>query len=64
MFGEVTNKDIAKFSDLGAREILMFAPIAVLVIILGIYPSVVTDITGPSVQYLVVQINSALGAVK
>lgn len=62
MFGEVTNKDIAKFKDLEMREILMFAPIAALVIIIGVYPSVITDITGPSVEYLVMQISSGIGA--
>lgn len=64
MFGEVTSKDIAKFTDLDMREILMFAPIVVLVIVIGVYPSVITDITGPSVEYLVEQIHSGIGAVK
>ncbi len=64
MFGEITNKEIAKFSDLEGREVVMFLPILVLVIILGIYPVIITDVTGPSVEHLVQQIKSGMGAVK
>ncbi len=52
MFGEVTNKEIAKFNDLNTREVMMFIPIIILVILLGVFPSIVTDVTGPSVEHL------------
>lgn len=60
MFGEVTNKEVLKFSDLCCREFVIFAPIVILVLLIGIYPSIVTDITGPSVEHLVTQIKAGL----
>ncbi len=60
MFGEITNKEIMKFSDLDRREILIFAPIILLIILLGVYPSIVTDVTGPSVEHLLEQIKAGV----
>jgi len=64
MFGTIMNKEILKFSDLQAREIIMFVPIIVLVILLGVYPSVISDVTGPSVEYLMEQIKYGIGVVR
>ncbi len=56
MFGEITNKEILTIKDLSFHEFLMFAPIVVLVILLGIYPTLITDVTGPAVDNLLLQI--------
>lgn len=56
VFGEITNNDVAKMKDLASHEKLMFLPIIVLVIALGIYPSVLTDLMSASVDHLLLQI--------
>lgn len=43
MLGGITNEEIETFKDLSAREILCLAPLAILTIIIGIYPSVITS---------------------
>ena len=57
VFGEITNKDVDKMSDIGVREGVMYLSIAVLVIILGVYPALITDLMSESVKHLVQQIN-------
>ncbi|PIR39574.1 MAG: NADH-quinone oxidoreductase subunit M [Alphaproteobacteria bacterium CG11_big_fil_rev_8_21_14_0_20_39_49] len=57
VFGEITNKDVDKMKDIGVREGIMYVSIAVLVIILGVYPAVITDLMSESVIHLVRQIN-------
>ncbi|MDA0780822.1 MAG: NADH-quinone oxidoreductase subunit M [Rickettsiales bacterium] len=57
VFGEITNKDVDKMKDIGVREGIMYVSIAVLVIILGVYPAVITDLMSESVIHLVKQIN-------
>ena len=47
-------------TDLSPREILIFAPIAVAVIWLGVYPSAFLDIMEPSIAYLVEHHNAAI----
>lgn len=52
-FGEPKNKDAAKMADLTPRELFILVPLAVLVILLGIYPKPINDRIGPSVQKVV-----------
>jgi NADH-quinone oxidoreductase subunit M len=42
------------------REKAIFAPLIAMTLLLGIYPSLVTDITGPSVANLVSEYQAAL----
>ena len=42
------------------RERAIFAPLVVMTLLLGIYPSLVTDITGPSVEALITDDPAAL----
>lgn len=44
IFGAVTNKEVEKLQDLSCREWLIFAPLLILTILLGIYPNILTDI--------------------
>jgi NADH-quinone oxidoreductase subunit M len=60
MFGEITNKEVSKMDDIGIREIAMFAPIAILVILIGIYPSVITDLMRESVTHLLAQVQQGI----
>ncbi|AIF81152.1 NADH:ubiquinone oxidoreductase subunit M [endosymbiont of Acanthamoeba sp. UWC8] len=52
MFGEVKNEKLALISDLDKREVAAFLPLLFLVIILGIYPKVITKNITSSVEVL------------
>ena len=53
VFGEITNPALSGITDMNGREILIFAPLIVGTLFLGLYPSVVFDITNTSTQHLV-----------
>jgi NADH-quinone oxidoreductase subunit M len=44
MFGSITNPKVEDLLDLNYREWLIFIPLIMLTILLGIYPSIVTDL--------------------
>ncbi|PNB46137.1 NADH-quinone oxidoreductase subunit M, partial [Pseudomonas sp. GW456-12-10-14-LB2] len=48
--------------DMTARERAIFAPLVVATILLGVYPALVTDVTGPAVEALVGQVQTAQAA--
>lgn len=60
MFGEITNKEVEKMPDISKRELAMFLPIAILVLVIGIYPSIITDLIGASVDNLLLQVSAAV----
>jgi NADH-quinone oxidoreductase subunit M len=45
------------------REKLLMAPLIVMTILLGIYPALVLDLIGPSVNALLEQVHAAQGVV-
>ena len=47
-------------TDMTPRERWIFAPLVVMTILLGVYPSLVTDIIGPSVEALISNYETAL----
>lgn len=53
MFGPVANDQVAKLTDIGAREYVILAALAVLVILLGVWPSPLIDVMHTSVGDLV-----------
>ncbi len=53
VFGDLIKESLKSITDMTARERAIFAPLVILTILLGIYPSLVTDIIGPSVSALV-----------
>jgi NADH-quinone oxidoreductase subunit M len=55
-FGVVLDKKIARLQDISWCEILYFSPLVILVIILGIYPSLITNITNNSINNLIFNI--------
>ena len=59
VFGDLVRESLASIGDVSRREILVFAPLVVMTLLLGVYPSIVTDVTGPSVEQLVEQVKSA-----
>ncbi len=61
MFGEVTNQDLKKYPDLSVREIIIFVPLIVGTIALGVYPAFVFDITTASVDTVVATYQAVIG---
>ena len=62
VFGEVTNEKLSDIMDMNAREIFIIGILAVMTIVLGVYPSLITDITQGSVDSLINNYNAALTA--
>ncbi len=60
MMGDLIREALKSITDLNWRERLVFAPLVVMTILLGVYPSLVTDIIGPSVEALVAGHDMAL----
>ncbi|MBN8827437.1 MAG: NADH-quinone oxidoreductase subunit M [Sphingobacteriia bacterium] len=52
MFGEIKNSNVITLEDLKMREIVIFAPLAILTIVLGFYPSLVNNILHSSIKNL------------
>jgi NADH-quinone oxidoreductase subunit M len=61
MFGEITNPALANIGDLDKREILIFAPLIIATLVLGIYPNFVLNLTASSVDGLVGAWRAAVG---
>jgi len=60
IFGEVNNEKLEGMQDMTAREIIIMAPLVVMTILLGVYPSLITDITAVSVDALLAGVNAKL----
>lgn len=56
-FGTITNDHVNSLKDLNFRETIIFAPLAILTIILGIYPSIIT-------QYMHINVETLLKILK
>ena len=52
VFGDLIKESLKSITDMTAREKAIFAPLVAMTILLGVYPSLVTDIIGPSVEAL------------
>jgi NADH-quinone oxidoreductase subunit M len=53
VMGDLIKESLRSITDMTARERLIFAPLVVMTLLLGVYPALVTDIIGPSVEALV-----------
>ncbi|TVP71984.1 MAG: NADH-quinone oxidoreductase subunit M [Rhodobacteraceae bacterium] len=62
VMGEMIKESLKQIKDMDRREKLLIAPLAVMTLLLGVYPALVTDIIGPSVAALVDGHNLALQA--
>ncbi|HJM82349.1 MAG TPA: NADH-quinone oxidoreductase subunit M [Nitrospinota bacterium] len=56
MFGKVTNPKNMDLQDLNLREISYFAPLLILIFVLGIFPTPVIKMMEPSVVHLIDQV--------
>ena len=52
VMGELIREGLKSITDMDARERWIFAPLVIMTLLLGVYPSLVTDIIGPSVAAL------------
>ncbi|MEL6297220.1 MAG: NADH-quinone oxidoreductase subunit M [Pseudomonadota bacterium] len=62
IFGELEKQSLRKIMDMNAREIAVIAPLVILVIFFGFYPSPVLDVTAASVKNLVQNYEQAVQA--
>jgi NADH-quinone oxidoreductase subunit M len=53
VFGELVNPKLSAIADLDLREVVIFVPLIIGALALGVYPRLITDVTGASVERLV-----------
>ncbi len=62
VFGDLIKESLKSITDMSTRERAIFAPLVAMTLLLGVYPSLVTDIIGPSVTALVTDYHAAIPA--
>ncbi len=62
VFGDLIKESLKSITDMSSRERAVFAPLIVMTILLGVYPSLVTDIIGPATAALISNYDTALAA--
>jgi NADH-quinone oxidoreductase subunit M len=62
VMGDLIKESLKTITDMTTRERWIFTPLVIMTLLLGIYPALVTDIIGPSVAALVVQVETAQAA--
>ena len=62
VFGDLIKESLKAITDMDRREKAIFAPLVVMTLLLGVYPSLVTDIIGPSVGQLIQDYHASLPA--
>ncbi|SEO26190.1 NADH dehydrogenase subunit M [Salinihabitans flavidus] len=60
VFGDLIKESLKTIRDMSMREKWIFAPLVAMTLILGVYPALVTDIIGPSVEALISNYDTAL----
>jgi NADH-quinone oxidoreductase subunit M len=63
VLGDLIKESLKSITDMGGREKAIFAPLVAMTLLLGVYPSLVTDIIGPSVAALITDYHASLPAV-
>ena len=60
VLGELVKESLKSITDMTKRARAIFAPLVVMTLLLGVYPSLVTDVTGPAVESLIGNYETAL----
>ncbi|MCR9069297.1 MAG: NADH-quinone oxidoreductase subunit M [Rhodobacteraceae bacterium] len=60
VFGDLIKESLKSITDMDRREKAIFAPLIVMTLLLGVYPSLVTDVIGPTVEALLSDYDTAL----
>jgi NADH-quinone oxidoreductase subunit M len=64
IFGTIENPQLLGITDLDKREIIVFAPLIISTLVLGLQPNLVFDITETSVNSLVAAYQTAIGGAR
>jgi NADH-quinone oxidoreductase subunit M len=56
IYGEVTNQNVAKLTDLHSREFIVLGVLAIAVLLVGLWPAPLVDMMSVTVRELLVQI--------
>jgi NADH-quinone oxidoreductase subunit M len=59
VLGDLIKESLRSITDMTVRERAIFAPLVVMTLLLGVYPALVTDIIGPSVEALIAEYDLA-----
>ncbi|MCI2398035.1 NADH-quinone oxidoreductase subunit M [Aliiroseovarius subalbicans] len=62
VFGDLIKESLKSITDMSPRERAIFAPLVFMTLLLGVYPSLITDIIGPSVEALLTNYHAAVPA--
>ncbi|WP_375264984.1 NADH-quinone oxidoreductase subunit M [Planktotalea sp.] len=62
VMGDLIKESLRTITDMTTRERVIFAPLVVMTLLLGVYPALVLDIIGPSVEALVSNYETALAS--
>ena len=62
VMGDLIKESLKSITDMTTRERAIFAPLVAMTLLLGVYPSLVTDIIGPTVEQLIGQYDVAVQA--
>lgn len=62
VFGQLIKEALKTIEDMTAREKWIMAPLIAMTLLLGVYPALVLDVIGPSVENLLHNYHSALAA--
>ncbi|MGB7319309.1 MAG: NADH-quinone oxidoreductase subunit M [Planktotalea sp.] len=62
VMGDLIKESLRTITDMTQRERAIFAPLVVMTLLLGVYPALVLDIIGPSVEALVSNYDTALAS--
>ena len=62
VMGDLIKESLKSITDMTTREKAIFAPLVAMTILLGVYPSLATDLFGPSVTALISDYQAALPA--
>ena len=60
VMGDLIKESLKSITDMGARERIVFAPLVVMTLLLGVYPALALDVIAPAVENLVLNYNAAL----
>ena len=63
VFGQLIKEALKTIEDMTAREKWIMAPLVVMTLLLGVYPSLAIDVVSPSVENLLHNYHAALGSV-
>ena len=62
VFGEMTNPKLETITDLNRMEWLIFIPLIIGALVLGVFSTLITDVTATAVGHLISNYDAALAA--